>query len=71
MRDKTIEILYERYNQFSNYKYILYLYFPDIPGCISFGETLEEAQENAKEALELHVYGLEKFGEDYQLRRKN
>ena len=39
------------------------VYFPDISGCISFGETLEKAQENAKEALKLHVYGLEKYGE--------
>lgn len=40
------------------------VFFPDIPGCISFGETLEEAQENVKQALELHVYGLEKSGEE-------
>ena len=39
------------------------VYFPDISVCISFGETLEKAQKKAKEALKLHVYGLEKYGE--------
>ena len=36
------------------------VFFPDLPGCISWGKDLEEAQEKAKEALELHLYGLEK-----------
>jgi len=33
--------------------------FPDLPGCITEGETLEEAFAMAKEALELHLYGTE------------
>lgn len=36
------------------------VYFPDLPGCISFGETIEDARKNATEALELHIYGMEK-----------
>ena len=36
------------------------VFFPDLPGCISWGKDLDEAQEKAKEALELHLYGLEK-----------
>lgn len=36
------------------------VFFPDLPGCFSFGSTLAEAQANAREALELHIYGLEK-----------
>jgi len=28
---------------------------PDIPGCVSTGETREEAEANFKEALELHI----------------
>ena len=36
------------------------VYYPDLPGCISNGNNIEEAQINAKEALELHVYGIEK-----------
>lgn len=40
------------------------VYYPDLPGCISFGVDIEEAQKNAKEALELHVYGMEKDNEN-------
>lgn len=36
------------------------VYFPDLPGCISHGTTLAEAQRNAEEALDLHIYGSEK-----------
>lgn len=39
------------------------VYFPDLLGCISYGDTFEEAQINAKEALELHIYGMEKDGD--------
>ncbi|SNS02883.1 Predicted nuclease of the RNAse H fold, HicB family [Anaerovirgula multivorans] len=38
--------------------------FPDIPGCLTCGNTTEEALKNAKEALELNMYGLEEDGED-------
>lgn len=31
---------------------------PDLPGCFSFGESLEEAAENAKEAAYFHIEGL-------------
>ncbi len=39
------------------------VFFPDLPGCISFGETIPDAQRNARESLELHVYGMEKDGD--------
>lgn len=39
------------------------VYFPDLPGCISYGDDLAEAQANAKEALELHVYGMQVDGD--------
>lgn len=39
------------------------VYFPDLPGCTSYGETLERAQVNAREALGLHIYGMEQDGE--------
>lgn len=39
------------------------VYFPDLPGCISFGETFVEAQREAANALGLHIYGMEKDGE--------
>ncbi|WIF94095.1 type II toxin-antitoxin system HicB family antitoxin [Caminicella sporogenes] len=38
--------------------------FPDIPGCITCGATTEEALKNAKEALELNLYGMEEDGEE-------
>lgn len=31
---------------------------PDLPGCFSAGRTLDEALENAKEAIECHIEGL-------------
>ncbi len=39
------------------------VYFPDLPGCISFGATFEEAQRKAADALGLHIYGMEKDGD--------
>lgn len=39
------------------------VYFPDLPGCISYGESYEEAQREAEDALGLHLYGMEKDGE--------
>lgn len=40
------------------------VFFPDLPGCITVGETLEEAHRMAKEALALHLWGFERDGED-------
>lgn len=37
--------------------------FPDLPGCLPCGESLEEAVINAKEALALHLYGMENDGD--------
>lgn len=31
---------------------------PVLPGCVSYGETLEEATTNAKEAIALHLENL-------------
>lgn len=35
---------------------------PSLPGCISQGETLEEALENIQEAIELHIEVLQERG---------
>ena len=32
--------------------------FPDLPGCFSAGETIEEALANAQEAAECHIEGM-------------
>jgi len=37
--------------------------FPDFPGCITSGATLDEAREMAEEALAFHIEGLEKDDE--------
>ena len=39
------------------------LYFPDFPGCVSCGDDFDHAVQMAKEALSLHIYGMEKDGE--------
>ncbi|MEK8020193.1 MAG: type II toxin-antitoxin system HicB family antitoxin [Candidatus Parabeggiatoa sp.] len=31
---------------------------PDLPGCFSAGDTLDEALENTKEGIECHIEGL-------------
>lgn len=31
---------------------------PQLPGCVSFGKTIEEAKKNAKQAIELHLENL-------------
>ena len=37
--------------------------FPDVPGCFSAGDTLEEALNNAAEALAAHIAWLERDGD--------
>lgn len=38
--------------------------FPDLPGCLPCANDMEEAFTHAKEALQLHLYGMEEDGED-------
>lgn len=33
-------------------------YSPDLPGCASTGQTLEETEQNMREAIAFHVDGL-------------
>ena len=40
------------------------VYFPDLPGCVSYGEDFEVAQKQAADALGLHLYGMEKDGDE-------
>ena len=41
--------------------------FPDFPGCISAGETLDEARAMGAEALALHIEGMIEDGEPLPL----
>jgi predicted RNase H-like HicB family nuclease len=36
--------------------------FPDLPGCVTAGSTLDEARDMAAEALALHLEGIEQDG---------
>ena len=36
---------------------------PDVPGCFSAGDSLDEAMANAKEALEMHLEALAESGQ--------
>ncbi|MFQ5692222.1 MAG: type II toxin-antitoxin system HicB family antitoxin [Nitrospinota bacterium] len=42
---------------------------PDLPGCFSHGDTYEEAVDNAREAIELHLFGLREAGLEAPLPR--
>lgn len=35
---------------------------PSLPGCFSQGETIDDAMNNVKEAIELHIQGLRDEG---------
>lgn len=37
---------------------------PSLPGCTTIGETIEEAREMAKEAIELYIESLKAHNED-------
>lgn len=39
------------------------VFFPDLPGCVSSGDTVQEAALNAEAALALHVAGMIEDGE--------
>lgn len=40
------------------------VYFPDLPGCVSYGADFEDARKQAAEALGLHIYSMEKDGDE-------
>jgi len=37
---------------------------PSLPGCVTYGDTIEEAIEMAKEAIELYIESLKDHGEE-------
>jgi predicted RNase H-like HicB family nuclease len=50
-------VVYEKSNDGS-----IWARVPDVPGCSSCGDTVEEARENIKEAIELHLEALKAEG---------
>ena len=45
----------------------VHVVFPDLPGCVTYGEDEGKAICMAKEALSLHLYGMEQDGEEIPL----
>lgn len=37
---------------------------PSLPGCVTYGDTIEEAIKMAKEAIELYIESLREHGEE-------
>ena len=37
-------------------------YVPDLPGCVAFGDTIDETEQLIKEAIEIHIAGLKEDG---------
>ena len=40
------------------------VFIPSLPGCITFGDTIDEAIEKAKEAIELYIESLKAHDEE-------
>jgi predicted RNase H-like HicB family nuclease len=38
-------------------------YVPDLPGCVTTGKTLDETEQNIREAISGHIATLREFGE--------
>jgi len=45
------------------------VFFPDLDGCVSAGDTIDEAARNAEEVLALHLEGMAEEGEPIPLAR--
>ena len=37
-------------------------YVPDLPGCVATGETIEETEQQIREAIDLHLRGMREDG---------
>ncbi|MCL2031335.1 MAG: type II toxin-antitoxin system HicB family antitoxin [Oscillospiraceae bacterium] len=60
MRSLTYLAAFETSADKSSYS----VFFPDLPGCVSAGTSFEETRKHAAEALGLHIYGMEKDGDE-------
>lgn len=38
-------------------------YVPDLPGCVATGQTIEETEQQIREAIEFHLEGLREDGQ--------
>ena len=37
-------------------------YLPDLPGCVATGQTIEETEQQIREAIDLHLRGMREDG---------
>ncbi|HLT23638.1 MAG TPA: type II toxin-antitoxin system HicB family antitoxin [Ignavibacteria bacterium] len=37
---------------------------PSLPGCVTYGDTIEDSMEKVKEAIELYIVAAQELGED-------
>jgi predicted RNase H-like HicB family nuclease len=37
-------------------------YVPDLPGCVAVGDTVEEVEEQIRQAIQFHIEGLQEDG---------
>jgi predicted RNase H-like HicB family nuclease len=37
-------------------------YVPDLPGCVATGKTIEETEQQIREAIEFHIRGMREDG---------
>jgi len=37
-------------------------YIPDLPGCVAIGQTIEETEQEIREAIDLHLPGMREDG---------
>ncbi|MBK9331898.1 MAG: type II toxin-antitoxin system HicB family antitoxin [Ignavibacteria bacterium] len=42
-------------------------YVPDIPGCVSAGDTIEDVKANIRDAIVFHIEGMKEDGEKIPL----
>ncbi len=42
-------------------------YVPDLPGCIATGATVQEVEQNIREAIEMHLAGMREDGDPIPL----
>ena len=56
MSDKYLVVI----EQASDGSYSAYL--PDVPGCVSCGDTVEEVKSQIREALDFHLQGMRHAG---------
>ncbi|MBI2415907.1 MAG: type II toxin-antitoxin system HicB family antitoxin [Candidatus Kerfeldbacteria bacterium] len=54
MQDHTFTIVLEPDHETGGYNVVV----PSLPGCFTQGDTIEEACQNAKEAIQCHLEGL-------------